>query len=111
MSDYTAAVDRCLEGIEGLSAGACPNCPTCLEIIPPDDYDEGADWGETLSEGAFSWSSCDSCGSNLGGDRYPAHGFYTDDKGQRQLIHLDICTDCLMLIANGDEPTDGPWAD
>jgi hypothetical protein len=109
MSTFTETVDRCLVGIEGLSAGACPSCPDCLDCDNPDE--PGDDWYDLANEPSFSWSTCDSCGSNLGGDRHPAHGFYLDDKGQRQLIHLDICVDCLQLIANGDEPTDGPWAD
>ena len=109
MSDYTETVDRNLEGIEGLSAGACPGCDECPDCDNPDD--PGDDWYDLADEGGFSWSSCDSCGSNLGGDRHSAHGFYKDAGGQRQPIHLDICCDCLMFLANGDEPTDGPWSD
>lgn len=55
-----------------------------------------------LDEGSFSWSSCACCGSRLGGDRYCAHGF--DDDGE--IIHFDICTNCLYFLANGDVPPD-----
>ena len=33
-----------------------------VEIVPGSD-----------DEGSFSWSSCDGCGSTLGGDRYTAY--------------------------------------
>lgn len=53
-------------------------------------------------EGGFSWSECDSCGTVLGGDRYPAYGIpETGDP-----IELSICSDCLMFHANGEEPED-----
>jgi hypothetical protein len=35
-----------------------------------DDRNNGAD-----CEGSFSWSSCNLCGSTLGGDRYPVAGW------------------------------------
>ena len=28
----------------------------------------------------FSWSSCDSCNSNVGGERYDCHGYHTESK-------------------------------
>ena len=97
---------------------ACKVCSHCAEYY--DDRDE--------DEGEFSWMSCDTCGSNRGGSRYVAHllapmhsrikqtpdlddyrkaGFtiLTDD-GKPDTEHLSICTDCLLYIANGDEPDD-----
>lgn len=71
----------------------CPQCPTRASD------DEG-------DEGSFSWSDCDTCGSHLGGDRHAAHGLVSPKKYARrtELIHLDVCTDCLFFIANGDLP-------
>lgn len=61
---------------------------------------------EYLDEGSFSWSQCDSCGSTLGGNRYAAHGFVPDesDLPTGEVVHLDICEDCLCFHANGDIP-------
>lgn len=56
--------------------------------------------GEFVIEGSFSPSSCELCGSRLGGDRYPAHG--VNDDGE--IIHYDICSDCLFYLANGELP-------
>lgn len=50
-------------------------------------------------EGGFSHSSCDSCGSSLAGDRYPAHYW-----AGGELRHDTVCVDCLMFHANGDVP-------
>jgi hypothetical protein len=60
------------------------------------------------SEGSFSWSSCDTCGTTLGGNRtemvltkpgvtkgghrFPAH-------------RVSSCDDCLMYAANGVLPS------
>lgn len=51
---------------------------------------------ECAEEPSFSWSSCDCCGSTLGGDRYPAHGWLG-----KTLVHLDVCTDCLYYLNYG----------
>ena len=58
---------------------------------------------ELASEPSFSWAPCECCGSSLGGDRYPAHGIDPDD-ANGSVVHLDVCADCLMYLANGDEP-------
>jgi hypothetical protein len=60
-------------------------------------------------EGSFSWQECDSCGSRLGGDRFKAHAihkeaFGPDAKRPDDIHHIDICVDCVMFHANGDEP-------
>jgi hypothetical protein len=49
----------------------------------------------------FSWSSCESCGSQLGGSRHEA---FTIDPTTKEVGELSICTDCLMFHANGDLP-------
>lgn len=96
MSTFTETVARRLEGIRYFSPGVCAGCRDCgtetLEELP-DGVDMPGD------EGSFSWGSCESCGSGLGGQRYPAHGFIGE-----YLHHFEICTDCVQWHANGTEP-------
>ena len=40
---------------------------------------------------------------NLGGNRYAAHAFI-EIRGKERLCHLSICTDCVLFLANGEEP-------
>lgn len=95
MSAFTDAFERGTEGLRAFSVGACPGCSTCgLDDEPTEEEREVAD------ESYFSWSDCDTCGSSLGGDRHPAH--YLNE--ENEVEHLDVCTDCLMFAANGDEP-------
>lgn len=55
----------------------------------------------------FSWRDCESCKSELGGDR---HEVFAVPKHRITGIEvLSVCTDCLMYIANGDEPEN--WED
>ena len=105
MSDFTASMDQQLEGIEHVSSGAIANCGECWDGFTDQDDDEARELAE---EPSFSRYSCDGCGSVLGGDRHPAHGVLTEDRfsPEDQIIHLDICTDCLLYLANGDEPED-----
>ena len=90
MSDYTEAVESELRGIEHVSVGRSDDCPIC------DDSDDAA----------FSWSACDGCGSTYGGDRYPGHGFIDSKAATDEMVHLDLCVDCVQYIANGDEPAE-----
>jgi len=92
MSDFVEAIKVNTEGIEHLSAGfASPElCSEC-----PEHQDESVG-----DEGHFSWHPCECCGSPLGGLRYAAHGFIAGGA----ICHLDVCADCLVFIANGDEP-------
>ena len=59
-------------------------------------------------EGSFSWSSCDTCGSTLGGNR--TRCVLTNpgkDKRGRRHKRIDVmsCDDCLGYAANGDLPS------
>jgi len=76
-----------LERWEYMVAGDNASCEEC-----PDD--------ET-GEGFFSWQRCELCGG-LPGVRYPAHAAPKGNKSE--LYHFEICQDCLMYIANGEEP-------
>ena len=136
MSAYAERVEAYLEGLEAVSTGGCPGCHECgLDVVPCDDcsgtgfadgltlgtgsdgedcpacdgmgsrdYVDGDEVGEGPEPG-FSWSPCEICGSSLGGDR---HAFHALSSGE--LVHLDGCTDCVMYVANGEEPELPPWA-
>lgn len=118
-SAYVQAVTRGLEGLQAVSTGVCPGCSTCAhEHDYSDDnddpdrtlaaFDEAWRSGKVDSEASFSWSPCDICGSSLGGDREIWHaimGQPGEDLKGRSIEHLNsCCTDCVMFLANGDEP-------
>lgn len=87
--EFQQDFDAGIKGLNYLSTGGCPGCEEC-------GIEESAE--EYCVEPHFSWSSCDICGSHLGGDRHPAH--YCDDDGA--INHLDICTDCLFYAEYGE---------
>jgi hypothetical protein len=93
MSKFTDAIDSNLGEFELIAVGMTEDCDEC-----PDGEDEGF----------FSWSACDSCGSTLGGTRYAAHAVKKTGVLDTEIMHIDICVDCLMYHANGDEPE--AWA-
>lgn len=109
MSAFTDRINRNLRGLGPVSPGVTHNCPEC-----PDVEDYGGDlerYHDEAGEASFSWSSCDSCGSHLGGDRHPAHAWDADADPAREgvagLYHLEVCTDCVFFHAYGDEPEAG----
>lgn len=111
---FEESVSHYLEGIEAVSSGGMlTDCPDCPEF-ECDGSCGSSDPGNVcydLDEGSFSRSRCDSCGSTYGGDRYTAHGLIPNEDGtlkDSQIIHLDICADCLFYHANGDVP-EPPW--
>lgn len=60
---HAAAMSAQLEGAQmtlGTVTGACEYCDAARETDPDGDWE---------CEAWFSWSSCDGCGSGLGGDR------------------------------------------
>lgn len=93
-AEYIANIDHELRGVEYFSVGTAHQCGECN----PDGLDENADLS-VYDEGSFSWRACESCGSLLGGDRHAAHGFISGE-----LVHLNVCADCLCYHANGDLP-------
>lgn len=100
MSKFTDALNRNLQGML-VSPGAAYGRECCgLEEVGEDDIYEI----QAREEGGFSWSACDSCGSRLGGQRYPAHGIIQKGAMEGEVVHLEICVDCLFFHANGDEP-------
>lgn len=127
MSEYTDAVERGLRGLDYVSTGLALGCPECgleskkctackgygtedIGTECPHCHGEGSvpcdetDRDEACDEGLFSWHACDCCGSTLGGNRYAAHGLHSDGPLKGKLCHLEVCADCLVYIANGDEP-------
>ncbi len=94
-------------------------------------YDEAY---QDAGEPYFSGSSCDACSSTFGGDRYAAHGLIPNVRPRgraildallgrlpnrfarlrwryafnalrgAEIVHLAICVDCVMYLANGDVP-------
>ena len=86
--------------IPDIDPSPCPGCGKCRPLSEEDAVDEPSNvWYDLAAEPSFSWSPCDGCGSRLGGNRYPAHTLDEDS----QIIHLEICEDCLVFFANGDD--------
>ena len=110
MSVYTEAVARQLAGLDFVSPGLAAICETCREAHgyfrgdAPEDDARAFAAAELIDEGSVGRGACDACGSMLGGNRYAAHGF-TAAGPRGELVHLDICEDCLFYLANGDEPS------
>ena len=87
--------------IRAVGVGAShPDEETCLAACE-EGFDAGVGSGCFASEAGFSWSACGICGSSLGGDREVWH--WVDDKNRIQ-HESDACTDCVIYLANGDEP-------
>lgn len=95
---FEKAVNDNLKGIESISVSLLSNCITCLSDnnCTADEIENGI----VSDEGSFSWRSCESCSSNLGGNRYSAHGVNVDN----EIIHFEVCEDCLFYLSNGDVP-------
>lgn len=90
------------------SAASCEQCRSIHGIADGADLEAAQEIMEN-DEGSFSWSQCQSCNSRLGGDRHTAHAIHNeafgpDAKRPDDIVHIDICTDCLMFHANGEEP-------
>ncbi len=102
---FEAAVADYCDGLH-IATGPAAICPQCVSAYGIDDTgDIDAMQEQMLDEGNFSSAQCDSCGSNLAGDRYDAHGWPVDEKPTDEtLYHLTICVDCLMFHANGELP-------
>jgi hypothetical protein len=105
MSNFTDSIAHYCEGLH-ISPGPAACCDDCRQAY---DIPDGMPTDEAqelmLDEGGFSRAQCDSCGSTYAGDRHDAHGIPHDFKpGDGSIVHLTICTDCLLFHANGDEP-------
>lgn len=103
---FLSAIEYQLRGVEYFSSGLCPACDECQANygLNERELSRAYESGRLADEGGFSCYSCDSCGSNLAGNQYDAHGYVTLDDGRRMLCHFSICEDCLLYHANGDLP-------
>lgn len=102
MSAFTEAIELNLKGCEAVSTGSCPGCTTCELADEPTEHELSL-----ANEPHFSWHACECCRSHLGGDRYPAHYIIPDaTSGQagQPIHHMNVCADCMLYLANGDEP-------
>lgn len=92
--EFTAAVEHHCEGLTVAVGCAGIRC----------EYAEGDELHNC--EPSFSRHGCDSCGSSLGGDRFPAYGLPTGDgwRDHSDPIAMQICVDCVQLHANGELP-------
>ncbi len=110
MSEFTDAIAHRMDGREAISTGICSGCGLCLNTYGYDTQealDEDYGLGNLTDEPHFSKSPCDCCGSSMSGDRHDAHFTIPDSKGSvigQPLHHMEICTDCLLYLANGDVP-------
>lgn len=88
MSEYTEAVESSLRAYSHVTPGILEGCKEC----------------PAFDEGHYSARPCDACGTELAGDRYAAHGRDSAD----EIVHFDICVDCLFYLEYGVEPADWP---
>ena len=119
MSDYTDSVEATLRDLKHVSVGVCGGCVECAESVGferrgdyLDDTEEALEdylkrFEEAVGRGAidtvteFSRHECGICGSHFAGSREVWH--WTDANGY--LMHeSDACFDCVIYLANGDEP-------
>jgi hypothetical protein len=79
-----------------------------MEIDGHDDVTHHRDaWatGDLPSGGQhFSCHPCGICGTTLGGDRHAWHWVDPNDPAREIEHESDACTDCVVFLANGDEP-------
>lgn len=111
MSKFTDAVARGLKGLEAVSTGICPGCDTCCDEQRYDSLEvlqSAWEAGDVFSEPSFSSLGCDICGTNLGGNFECWHYIVPSESGGvvgQGIKHGDrACVDCIMYLANGDEP-------
>lgn len=92
-----------LTNISSSVIGDCKECQCYYGVFEDEEinkFKEDVKSGKIQDEGSFSWEACNTCGSTLGGTRYDSHALDENN----ELVHLDICTDCLAFFANGSEP-------
>lgn len=63
--------------------------------------------GKVFSEASFRRGGCGICGSPQGGDFEDWHCII----GGEIRHFTDACVDCVLFLANGDEPQVGYWAE
>ena len=102
-SRFVQAVQAGLKGLTAVSTGFLCECSECIEYSGyccEHAARAAMEDGDIDQDSSFSSSSCDCCNSHLAGDRYAAHGINDTES----IVHLEVCADCVLFIANGDEP-------
>jgi len=102
-SDNATEVENQLGNVAPGLYGACETCQNAYGIAPQEFYNRVHETQDNIiqDEGSFSWHACELCGSHLGGDRFAAHAT-KQENGKWEHTHLDVCSDCLMAMANGE---------
>jgi hypothetical protein len=103
MTTFEERFQNGLEGFHAESPGfdyTCSECQDAHGFCCEHSAKHALENGEVEDEGAFSWHGCDICGSQLGGHRYPAHALDKDN----EIVHLEVCSDCYLYMANGELP-------
>jgi uncharacterized protein (DUF983 family) len=96
MSDFTESIGKLR-----LAAGLCSGCDVCgMRCGMENESDLEAYIVENGDDGFFSMDQCESCKSHLGGQRYAAHDIIISG----EMVHYDICIDCVMYHSHGEEP-------
>jgi hypothetical protein len=102
---YVEAFERHTKGMFALSIGLCSACSDCQSAFDVGELTLRKMIDEGLSdEGGISRAGCDCCGSGLQQNLYAGHCWITLDDGKEVLTHLELCSDCMLFIANGDFP-------
>jgi len=103
MSAYTEAVASNIKNLKGVSTGICPGCEQCADDhgISVEEITEQYEKGSVCDEPHFTWSGCDICGSTFGLD---AEAWHWVDKNGVIIHESNACVDCVVYLANGDEP-------
>ena len=98
-AEFTTRVDAHFANLR-VAPGPSFGCRECgLEDVLSHDADAQARY-DAACDSFFTWSRCPACGG-LAGDRHAVH-FWSDDGTIDG--HEDVCSDCLLYIANGDVP-------
>ncbi|KKM74876.1 hypothetical protein LCGC14_1395940 [marine sediment metagenome] len=105
---YEKAVDRFFtdEKVENLSTGHlyCPDCGSADDQEHIDKFLESEKCPDCETsrncwdEPSFSWTRCDCCDRDLGGDRYHATGY---NRQADQIQEYSICVDCMYYAEYG----------
>lgn len=84
-----------------LAVGITSCCDECLVEygLTREQMDQGLRDGEVVQHPEFSHRGCETCGDQLGGDRYIAHSV---NESTGEVTHWNVCCDCVQNIANGE---------
>lgn len=100
---FVVAFEKNTKGLHAISSGFSAHCEDCRDshdICCEHRAKFAMESNEIVDEPSFSWRSCETCGSRLAGDRQAGHALDSND----DLVHLNMCTDCILYVANGDLP-------